>query len=118
VSEVQEEGTDDPVRSVQGDGWFGRSIALPVPERMQSARVALPDARQELLIETKRGYICLGFRAPEGVGLLQDAITPPTQRGTWRGLARISSSSVPPGRQLRERDVRAGVRRLHHGASH
>lgn len=49
VSEVQEEGADDPVRSVQGDGWFGRSIPLPVPERMQPARLALPDARQELL---------------------------------------------------------------------
>ena len=55
MSEVQEEGADDPVRSVQGDGWFGRSIALPVPERMQSARMALPDARQGLLIETEQG---------------------------------------------------------------
>lgn len=49
MSEVQEEGAHDPVRSVQGDRWFGWTIPLPMPERVQSTRVALPDARQELL---------------------------------------------------------------------
>jgi hypothetical protein len=34
---------------VQGEGWFGRTIGVPVPELMQPARLALPYAWQELL---------------------------------------------------------------------
>lgn len=61
--EVQEEGANDPVRSVQGDGWFERTIPLPVPERVQPARLALPHARQELLTGqgSERGKRCEEF---------------------------------------------------------
>ena len=49
VSEVQAERADDQVRSMQGNGRFERTIRLPVSARMQPARLALPEARQELL---------------------------------------------------------------------
>jgi hypothetical protein len=42
-------GSNDSVQSVQGDGWFGRTIRVPVPEFMQPTRLTLPDEWQELL---------------------------------------------------------------------